>query len=124
MSNYIGIQPDTIYSALTVRYFYGLRRTDQGELFIGKVDQLSKTDSVFINNPGPDEENYPNLEEGVDFYEGRDVFHDTIYDNLKYEQFRWDNRNVYYYINSEGELVARINESYTYDETISSEGLE
>lgn len=123
MSNYIGIQPDTIYNALTVRYFYGLRRTDQGELFVGKVDQLSKSDTVDINRPGDTEENYPNLEEGVDFYEGRDIFHDTIYDNLKYEQFRWDNRNIYYYINSEGELVARINESFTYDENASSEGL-
>jgi len=30
---------------------------------------------------------------------------------------------VYYYINDEGELVVRINQKYTYDETSSSNGL-
>lgn len=122
MTNYIGIQPDTIYNSLLVRYFYGLRRTDQGELFVGKVDQLSKTDSIDINLPGAAEENFPDLEENVDFYEGRDVFHNTIYDNLRYEQFRWDKRNIYYYVNSDGELVARINEKFNYDPNSSSEG--
>ena len=34
------------------RYFYGLRRTDDGELFIAKVDQLSANDSIQINNEG------------------------------------------------------------------------
>lgn len=124
MSNYVGMNPDLIYAAITDRFFYGLRRTDQGELFIGKVDQLSKTDSVNINKPGDETENFPGLEEGVDFYEGRNIFHNLIYDNLNYEQFRWDNKNIYYYINDEGELVMRINQSYTYDENSSSEGLE
>ena len=29
--------------------------------------------------------------------------------NLRYEQFRWDDVNLNYYINPEGELVVRIN---------------
>ena len=29
--------------------------------------------------------------------------------NLKYEQFRWDDVNLNYYINSEGEFVVRLN---------------
>jgi hypothetical protein len=50
----------------------------------------------------------------VDFFEGRDVEHTKIYDNLNYEQFRWDSRNILYYIDSEGQLVLRVNEPYTY----------
>ena len=33
---------------------------------------------------------------------------------LNYEQFKWDNRSVLYYIDDEGQLVLRINEDYTY----------
>jgi len=34
---------------------------------------------------------------------------------LQWDQYRWDNKNMYYYVNSEGELVVRINQSYAYD---------
>ncbi len=121
--NYVGFTPDHIQNAVQERFFYGLRRTDQGELFLSKADQLKTTDSITINNPGDPIENYPNFEEGQDFYEGRDVNHNLVYENLNYEQFRWDNRNIQYYVNDEGELVARINQNYTYDENSSSNGL-
>lgn len=121
-ANYIGYTPEQIYSAVVDRFFYGLRRTDNGELFIGKVDQLSKSDSLTINNPGDPTENYPNFEEGQDFYEGRDVYHNLVYGNLNYEQFRWDDRNIYYYVNDKGELVARINQRHTYNDGDSSSG--
>jgi len=49
---YSGISPDHIVGALQNRFFYGLRRTDQGELFVGKIDQLSRTDSLEINKSG------------------------------------------------------------------------
>lgn len=122
-ANYTGLTPDNIYSAVQDRFFYGLRRTDQGELFIGKADQLKTTDSITVNNPGDPAQNYPNFEQGQDFYEGRDVNHNLVYQNLNYEQFRWDDRNISYYIDSEGELVARINQNYIYDENSSSNGL-
>lgn len=124
MSNYVGISPDIIYSAVENRFFYGLRRTDQGELFAAKVDQTKKDASISVNKPGDPLDNFSNFQEGQDFYEGRDVNHNIVYKNLSYEQFRWDNRNIYYYVNEEGELVARINQSFTYDENSSSEGLE
>lgn len=124
-ANYIGFTPDQIFSSLLdTRYFYGLRRTDQGELFLGKVDQLSKTDSLQINKPGDPAENFPNFNTGDDFYEGRNPEHVLIYENLVYEQFRWDNRNLYYYVNDEGELVVSINKKINYNNTDSSEGLE
>jgi hypothetical protein len=123
MSNYSGTTPDHINGAIPDRYFYGIRRTDDGELFIGKMDQMSTTDNVTINNPGDPTKNYPNFDEGQDFYEGRDVNHNLVYENLNYEQFKWDGRNISYYVNAEGELVARVNHSFTYDENSSSNGL-
>lgn len=124
MSNYyVGSTPENIIKDLTAKYLYGLRRTDDGELFLGKLNQMSKDDSITINNPGNQVDNFPNFEEGQDFFEGRDVKHNTVYKNLNYEQFRWDDRNIYYYVDDEGQLVARVNQKYIYDENSSSTGL-
>jgi|TARA_A200000159_G_scaffold90862_1_gene84354 hypothetical protein len=110
MSNTVG-QDTSVYLANGIkdRYFYGLRRTDEGTLFIGKVDQLSANDPVSINNPGNIDDNFKDFDQGYDFYEGRDLNHAKPFPNLRYEQFRWDDVNLNYYINSEGELVVRIN---------------
>tara|TARA_B110000503_G_scaffold12801_1_gene17422 strand:+ start:2081 stop:2449 length:369 start_codon:yes stop_codon:yes gene_type:complete len=122
MSNYIGTTPDQLYAQLKDRFFYGLRRTDHGELFLGKVDQLKKTDTLTINNPGDPDQNYPNFSEGQNFSEGRDVNHNLVYQNLNYEQYHWDTKDIWYYVNDDGELVARVNQKYTYDENDSSAG--
>lgn len=122
-ANYTGFTPDHINGAVENRFFYGLRRTDEGELFLSKADQLKIEDSITINNPGDPAQNYLSFEQGQDFYEGRDVNHDLVYENLNYEQFRWDNRNIQYYVDSQGELIVRINQNYTYDENSSSNGL-
>ena len=110
MSNAVG-QDINVYiqNGIKDRYFYGLRRTDDGELYIGKVDQLSANDPVSINNPGAIDDNYKNFDQGYDFFEGRDLNHAKPFKNLRYEQFKWDDVNLNYYINSEGELVVRIN---------------
>jgi hypothetical protein len=110
MSNAVG-QDINVYiqNGIKDRYFYGLRRTDEGELYIGKVDQLSANDPVSINNPGAIDDNYKNFDQGYDFFEGRDLNHAKPFKNLRYEQFKWDDVNLNYYINSEGELVVRIN---------------
>jgi len=115
MDYYIGnqlSQPELLGG--TPRYFYGLRRTDQGDLYFVRVDQLEKTDNLTINNPGDPTENYDDFEVGTDFFEGRDVNHNIVYDNLNYEQFRWDNRSLYYYIDATGELVVSIGQEHTY----------
>ena len=104
------------------RFLYGLRRTDKGELFFGRLDQFNDNDSLSINKPGDVENQYNDFVEGQDFFEGRDVDHELLYDNLNYEQYRWDNRNIYYYVNDEGELVARINQKQTYNNADSSDG--
>lgn len=122
MANYVGQSADHIIGSFQNRFFYGLRRTDEGELFIGKVDQLKNDDALTLNKPGDPTQNYPDFAEGQDFYEGRDVNKGLVYENLNYEQFRWDDRNISYYINSEGELVARVGQDFTYDDGASSSG--
>lgn len=96
------------------RYFYALRRTDDGELYFARVDQLSRTDSIEINTTGPADNNFTEFQAGVDFFEGRDVDHNIVFDNLNYEQYRWEDRNLYYYIDADGQLVLRIDRKYNY----------
>ena len=75
---------------------------------------IKSNDSIQINVEGDKDQNYEDFDQGQDFFEGRDVNHEKVYANLNYEQFRWDNRNINYYIDDSGNLVARINEGYTY----------
>ena len=59
-------------------------------------------------------QNFEDFDEAQDFFEGRNVNHEKVYLNLNYEQFRWDNRSINYYIDDSGNLVARVNEGYEY----------
>ena len=122
--SYMGQNADQILSAVRNRYFYGLRRTDSGELFLGKLDQMDANGSIQINKPGDNANDYDQLEEGFDFYEGRDIDHELLYSNLNYEQYRWHDKNIWYYVNSEGELVASVNTKVAYDDGSSSAGNE
>ena len=72
---------------------------------------------VQINRPGGTDGNYTEFYAGEDF-EGRNPNHVLVFDNLLYEQMRWDDKNIYYYVNSEGEVVLRINTKYEYDNGI------
>lgn len=116
MSNnyYLGTPPDQVLGD-TPRYFYALRRASDGSLYAIQSDQIVSSESIEINELGDYADNYENFEAGVDFYEGRDVFHNPVYQNLKYEQYRWDNRKIFYYVDDDGQLVARINNGFTYD---------
>ena len=100
------------------RYFYALRRTEDGTLFFAKIDQLKDTDTITVNNPGASADDFTEFEYGVDFFDGRiELDHSRPYDNLQWDQYRWDNKNAYYYVNEQGELVVRINQAYIYDAT-------
>jgi len=97
------------------RFFYGLRRTEDGTLYFAKVDQLTSTDTITVNEAGSNANNFEDFEYGVDYFDGRSASdHSRPYQNLYYDQYRWDNKNVYYYINTNGELVVRVNQEYTY----------
>lgn len=97
------------------RFFYGLRRTQEGTLYFEKIDQIVGTEAVVVNIPGPAAEDFEDFEYGVDFFDGRLAEdHSRPYENLKFDQYRWDQRNCYYYINTAGQLVIRINQVFEY----------
>jgi hypothetical protein len=121
MSNYyLGTSPTDLLGD-NPRYFYALRKNANGSLFFVKSDQLTDTDSLEINKIGNQEDNYTDFETGVDFFEGINVNHEVIFKNLKYPQYRWDSKSVIYYIDNEGQLVARLNRGYQYPEGISED---
>jgi len=114
--NYVGsVRLGDLLGEGQSRFFYGLRRTEDGTLFFAKVDQLTSTDTVTVNVAGSNANNFEDFEYGVDYFDGRSASdHSRPYPNLYYDQYRWDNKNVYYYINTNGELVVRVNQAYTY----------
>jgi hypothetical protein len=125
MSYYIGTSPEGVANGFIKRYFYGLRRNDDGELFLIRVDQLrgEGSNSVVINDIGIGENNYLDFEEGIDFLEGVDANHDIVYENLRYTQLRWDGRLLTYYIDPvDGQFIIRISQDYIYPENISGPG--
>lgn len=118
---YLGTTPESALGD-SPRYWYALRRNEDGELFLLRSDQLKDKDSIELNIPGPPGENFEDFEPGIDYFDGVDDDHEIEYDNLVWIQYRWDNRNMLYYIDSEGRLTQRINQGYTYPEGISSNG--
>jgi hypothetical protein len=102
------------------RYWYALRRDEEGQLYVVRSDQLVDDTSYEINFPGSPADNFEDFEAGIDFFEGRDEDHELVYDNMKYTQYRWDDRSIFYYVNDEGQLVARVFAGYSYPEGISS----
>jgi len=123
MSYYIGTNPTDVINSFISRYFYGLRRNNDGEIFFSQVDQLSGIEnSITINDLGPVEDNFPYFEEGIDYLDGIDIDHNVEYKNLRYPQMLWDGRYLQYYIDDEGMLTVLINKGYNYPEGISAPG--
>jgi len=123
MSHYIGNNPEAIIAGFIKRYFYGLRRNEDGELFLIRIDQLSGDGTAVINDIGVGENNFPDFEEGIDYLEGIDANHDIVYENLRYQQLKWDGRLLTYYIDPvDGQFIVRISQDYIYPENISGPG--
>lgn len=118
---YLGTAPNEALGN-SPRYFYGIRRTDDGELFLIRSDQLIDSEALEINIPDTRGETYDDFEAGVDYFEGVDGDHDIVYSSLKYTQYKWDDRSIFYYVDNNGNLVMRINRGYTYPDGTSSNG--
>jgi hypothetical protein len=123
MTYYVGneFNLNDILGEGSARYFYALRRQDtgvnDGTLYFDRIDNLSSTDVLTLNVPGNSTNNFENFEYGIDFFDGRlATDHSRPYSNLYFDQYRWDNKNCYYYIDAAGELVVRINQVYTYSQ--------
>lgn len=112
-SYYLGQSPDEALGD-SPRYWYALRRNNDGELFLYRSDQLKDKDSIELNLPGAPGENFEDFEPGVDYFDGVTTDHEIEYDNLVWTQYRWDNRNMLYYVDNQGRLTQRINQGYTY----------
>jgi hypothetical protein len=110
---YVG---DVAYSILgnDPRYLYALRREEDGTLYLNRFDQIG-AETWVVNTPGgAPEEDYTEFTFNVDFLDGRNPDHTIEYDNLIYEQWRFDPRFVAYYINEDGYLVARVGRDFDY----------
>ena len=119
MSYYAGseISLNDILGEGNPRFFYGLRRDESGTVFFSKIDQLKDFDTITLNAPGPNSGNFEQFEYGIDFFDGRLAEdHSRPYPKLTFDQYRFDGKNCYYYINANGELVVRINQAYTYSQ--------
>lgn len=123
MTYYVGNNPETIINGFIKRYFYGMRRNEDGELFLIRQDQLSGEGTAVINDIGVGGNNFPDFEEGIDFLEGIDEDHNIVYDNLRYQQLKWDGRLLTYYVDPvDGQFIVRISEDYQYPDGISGSG--
>lgn len=117
MTYYIGNENSLsdLLGAENPRFFYAIRRDDEGLLFFSKIDQIKDDDTIIINSPGLSQNDFSSFEYGVDFFDGRlEEDHSRPFTNLYWDQYRWDNRNLFYYINEQGEFVVRINQAYVY----------
>jgi hypothetical protein len=119
---YLGTSPAELLGG-TPRFWYALRRNDDGELFFYRSDQLTDKSSIELNKPGSPQDNFDDFETGTDYFNGIAEDHEIEYLNLIWTQYRWDDRNILYYVEpNEGRLVQRINQGYSYPEGTSSNG--
>jgi hypothetical protein len=116
---YLGTTP-TEGLGFAPRYWYALRRNQDGELFLVRSDQIADGDAYALNIPGPIEEDFTGFEAGIDFLGGIDATHEPTSANMVYPQYKWDGRSLFYYIDNEGMFVVRINKGYSYPVGISS----
>jgi hypothetical protein len=120
MTYYVGgeVNQDSLLGADVPRYFYALSRDDTGTLYFYKIDQISSTSSLTVNNAGSSANNFQEFEYGVDFFDGRLASdHSRPYENLVFDQYRWDNKNIYYFLDDTGQFVASVNQQHIYDMT-------
>jgi hypothetical protein len=120
MTYYVGgeVNQSDLLGVGNPRYFYAIRRTEEGTLYFAKIDQLKDVGTIVVNTPGNAAGDYEEFEYGVDFFDGRSAeTHNRTYANLYWDQYRWDNKNIFYYLDDQGNFVVRVNQAYTYDPT-------
>lgn len=115
---YLGQTPEEFFNK-NERYFYGIRRDEDGFLALSKINMDSSTDAIEVQNLneiGNIEQTYDGFEEGVDYFDGVDAARNQNFIGLKYEQYKWSADDLYYYVDGEGRLCVRINVPYNYSE--------
>lgn len=106
-------------SGTNIYDFHGLRRTSDGMLIYTLEDTISNTVIDVFNEPT--EGVFASLNE--DYVEalpaGRqrnniNSIGDSNSANDKYQQYRFENKKVRYFIDDQGYMVARLNANYSY----------
>lgn len=106
-------------SGTNIYDFHGLRRTSDGMLIYTLEDTLSNTVIDVFNEPV--ENVFASLNEDYTdvLPSGRDRNNingmgDLNSANDKYQQYRFENKKVRYFIDDQGYMVARLNANYSY----------
>jgi hypothetical protein len=101
-------------------FFYGLSRNDTtGFITLKKINMSTGIEPIRVTDLSQVTGNlkqFDGFAEGVDFFEGRDATHVLQYDGLLYEQYKWSTDDLYYYVDEQGQLCVRINDTYAYPE--------
>ena len=118
-SYYLGRTPEEVLGN-SPRYWYALRKNQDGELFLVRSDQVLDNDSYELNIPGPPEEDFIDFVVGTDYLDGIDATHEKPKENMYYPQYRWDSRSLFYYVDDEGMFTVKVNRGYNYPSGISS----
>jgi len=118
---YLGQTPEEFLNRAS-RYFYGATRTADGFLQVTKVDLTQTADSVSLQNLNTGvftSNTFPDFEEGVDFFDGVDATTKMPnYTGLNFEQYKWTQDDLYYYVDGDGVLSVRIDVPYGYAEGV------
>jgi len=100
-------------SDFTDFYIHALRRDESGMLWYTKV---RSTDNEVLDFHRMDGTQYPGFLDGVDYVEETTEERQlSNHPEDKYQQYRFDFRQLSYYIDSDGYLVARLGTSYDYN---------
>lgn len=118
--NYLGsVGSDSTMGPSDQRYFYALRTDEEGNIYFTRVDIHTSDEGIEINKPGDSGSDWEYFELGVDYFDGKDeATHEKLTANLNFDQYRFDSRSAYYYINTNGELVVRYNQPYSYSSDV------
>jgi hypothetical protein len=114
MSNYIGTGP---VSRENRKYFYKITRNSNQELILTKIDLNSSTETVVVNNPELETNNVKHAFQGfnTDYVViNTDESHNIIDPPLGVSQYKVRNDDINYFVDNNGNLIARINAKYTY----------
>lgn len=90
------------------RYIYALRKDEDGTLWLARADIKSSTDEFTFSNGELPEDLETFTIPGKDYFENRDpTTKELEYDrvDVRYEQWRYDNKFNTYFINENGEFI-------------------
>lgn len=101
------------YQNADPHYLYALRKTDEGDLYLLRLDIFDTNDEAKLFGQDIPSQFADISLPGDDYFDNRDpITKELIYsrEDVIYEQWKWDNRFNSYYIDNDGELISAINE--------------